>query len=188
MSSTFIQRPEHTGKYKNRSPLSPIIVCCSTVSKHPRRNQQNFPLLICKLTQKPVHGNQAVPFPACGYPQSLTHSLTRTPSVPLRHRSEHGIVPTDTRAILLVRCLCVAHLVELGRGRQHAASEPHRIPLHMVRDHRHVDRLRLQRTNNKMSVAVSYDRMTPPTHLNSPLAQVLADLQTTIHGPLNVAL
>lgn len=77
MSSTFIQRPEHTGKYKNRSPLSPIIVCCSTASKHPRRNQQNFPLLICKLTQKPVHGNQSSSF-SCVRISSISHSLTHT--------------------------------------------------------------------------------------------------------------
>lgn len=80
-------------------------------------------------------------------PQNL--SLEPTHSTPssstLRHGSKDGIVATNTGSILLIRSLRVAHLVELRCRRQHAAAEPHGVPLHMMRNHRHVNRLRLQR-------------------------------------------
>ena len=70
----------------------------------------------------------------------------------LGHRAEHWVVPTDGWAVLIVLCFGVANLVELGlklitiycwpvristvsyRGRQHASSEPDRVPLHLVLD------------------------------------------------------
>ena len=70
----------------------------------------------------------------------------------LGHRAEHWVVPTDGWSVLIVLCFGVANLVELRlklitiycwpvristvsyRGRQHASSEPDRVPLHLVLD------------------------------------------------------
>ena len=43
-------------------------------------------------------------------------------------------MPADGGAVLLVRGARVAHVVELGRGREHRATKPHGEALHVVRD------------------------------------------------------
>lgn len=85
--------------------------------------------------------SSSCPWNCCGCAVVGTHS---THPHSLRHCAKDWIVPTNTGPVLLIRRLGVAHLVELGRRGQHTATEPHRVPLHVVRNHRHVDRLRLQ--------------------------------------------
>lgn len=63
----------------------------------------------------------------------------------LRHCAKDRIVPTNTGSVLLIRRLCVTHLVELGRRCQHTSAEPHRVPLHMMRNHRNVNWLGLKK-------------------------------------------
>jgi len=60
-------------------------------------------------------------------------------------RVEDGVVPADGGPVLLVLRARVRHLVELGRGGQHGAAEPHREALHVVRDDVHLDGARLER-------------------------------------------
>lgn len=90
-----------------------------------------------------------------------THFITLPhppPMTQLRHCAKDRIVPTNTGSVLLIRCLRVTDLVELGRRCQHTAAEPHRVPLHMMRNHRHVNWLGLQKEiyENKSDRLMNY--------------------------------
>ena len=50
----------------------------------------------------------------------------------LCHGTEHGVVAADAGPPLLVLLLGVADLVELRRGGEHGAPEPHGVALHLM--------------------------------------------------------
>lgn len=82
---------------------------------------------------------------------ALVHFLPPTAITPsLRHCAKDRIVTTNTGPVLLIGRLRVAHLVELGCRRQHTATEPHSVPLHMMRNHRHVNRFGLQERHKEV--------------------------------------
>lgn len=136
----------------------------------------------------------------------------------LRHDSEHGVVTADARPDFLVILLGVAHLVKLRLenkkcsksstgvrhflfpkenyknthgGREHRSSEPHGVPLHVVGDDLNVDGLRLQtKTSGSAKTPWLNVNMLWPhePYLQLAAAQLLADLQPCVHGPLQVPL
>jgi len=58
----------------------------------------------------------------------------------LTHGTEYWVVSANAGAILVVLLFGVAHIVEFRGRRQHAASEPHSVSLHMVRNDVHCQR------------------------------------------------
>lgn len=85
--------------------------------------------------------------------QTIWPGFFCSPSPNLGHCAEDGVVTANTGSILLVGGFCVTSLVEFWHCGKHAAAEPNGIPLHMMRNYWHINRLRLEQFDKKSTIA-----------------------------------